>query len=586
LELWRGKPFGGVTRVIEADEETQRLLQLRITAQEDFADANLHLGAHHEIVDRLKTWVDENPERERMRSLHLLALYRAGRQLEATRAIDELNTYFAGAGLIPTPTLQQLCNQIFQQAPNLEQPSPAPVHLPLPIATLPPLLAAARKGFAGRERIRQCVELPLKEVTVLLGTPGIGKTALLGQIGKDFLATKSHFDSPRIAGAKAVPTIVPSPIARVVYCTCEPTEQAGLSPLRIGFGLVTPDQSFDWDHQIDELLRIIDAHLESNGIALFVDDIQWADEPTLRFIRRLTTREPKPNLAVICAGWPTEQTEALGAIPTVRRIQLRPLNRSETELAARAITADFLQQRRYEPAPLPELPTAAIEQLWSVSGGYPLLLRSFAIAYGLGVASDFDSNFDPTRDVVRDVGSRSDSDTNPDGGLHPGTDLDVDPDPVRDVGSRIDFAIAPAAVHDANPGTDREPGDHLDSGTYPDVRNADSIVDPQPGGHLDPGIDADLEQALAVVAQQLLKTLGADGQKITHLAALLGMELDEELLAVLSGFPLPVIRKTVNVLITLGIIDASYHFDSDTAPSPLPSPEASTPLPAQNSIFA
>ncbi len=81
LELWRGAPFGGVTRIVEADEAAQRLIDLRVTAQEDFADAILQLGGHTEIVDRLKTWVEENPERERLRILHLISLYRSGRSL-------------------------------------------------------------------------------------------------------------------------------------------------------------------------------------------------------------------------------------------------------------------------------------------------------------------------------------------------------------------------------------------------------------------------------------------------------------------------------------------------------------------------
>ncbi len=474
LELWRGTPYGGVTRIIEADEEAQRVTQLRVTAQEDFAEATLHLGGQTEIVDRLSTWVNENPERERLRSLHLLALYRSGRQVEAIRAIDELKEYFAEAGLIPTPTLARLCDDIFQQAPGLESNSTVPTRLPIPNATLPPILAAARRGFAGRDEVRRSLQLPLKDLVVLMGKPGIGKTALLGEIGKDLLRSSKSAATKPIASATPPPVVAAkkefgadpeTAIQRVVYCQCEPTEQTGLSPIRLGLGLVQLNPTQDWDLQINELLSIIDTHLESSGMALFVDDIQWADEPTMRFLRRLASRERKPNFAVICAGWSTEGTEAFCTLPTIRRIHLRPLTRTETELAAQAINIDF--ELHHELDGRKGLVESTYEQLWTISGGYPLLLRSVAIAYGLTPLLD---------------------------------DLTL-------------------AQRDNN---------------------------------------ADRKEVLPLVLQHLLKNLGTEGQHLARLASLIGMELDEEQLASVSGFELADVRKAVNGLIDIGIVDSSY----------------------------
>jgi DNA-binding SARP family transcriptional activator len=534
LELWRGSPFGGVTRIVEADEEAQRLNQLRITAQEDFADATLRTGGHTDIVDRLKRWVEEHPERERTRSLHLLALYRSGRQLEATHAIDKLNHYFAEVGLLPTPALKRLCDDIFQQAPTLETTEPTIGHLPEPTATLPAILAAARKGFAGREEIRRLLQAPLSDVTVLIGKPGIGKTALLGQVGHDLLRPLPSAEPARGLQTDPHNGIQPNGIQpngiqhngiqRVVYCQCEPTSQTGLAPILVGLGLVPSNGTSDWDYQIDQLLQTIDTHLEAAGLALFVDDIQWANEATMRFLRRLASRHTKPNLAVVCAGWPTKQTETLCALPTVRRIQLRPLDRHETELAAKAINIEL--SLHLERKGQRDVNRSVVEALWNISGGYPLLLRSAAIAYGLSETPGSLPNGLSGRSSDHLVAA------------HHNVKANHQPDQ--------DDVHNPAE-------TSAETSDPTYDPTYD--QTYDETCDPT----LDPtGQEQPLREALSLVVQHVLKTLDEDGIHIAQIASLIGDELDEEQLSAITGRDLAVVRSAVDGLIEIGIVDSSY----------------------------
>ena len=70
-----------------AQGEIARLEELRLAAVEDRIEADLGLGRHDQLVGELEALVAEHPTRERLRSLQMIALYRAGQAdaLEAYR---------------------------------------------------------------------------------------------------------------------------------------------------------------------------------------------------------------------------------------------------------------------------------------------------------------------------------------------------------------------------------------------------------------------------------------------------------------------------------------------------------------------
>jgi len=212
LALWHGPPLAGIPGRFA---ETQRALleEQWLTATEDSLDSDLALGRHAEIIPALTALSDDNPYRERLRALLMLALYRAGRQAEALAAFDKTRRLFsAELGIDPGPQMQDLQLRILNADPDLMD-VPAAEHPPaadeppaagdpaageasghetrafhVPPAQLPRDLAtfAGRRadldyvlaGFPGDGDRDQEDEHATASVTVIAGMPGVGKTTL------------------------------------------------------------------------------------------------------------------------------------------------------------------------------------------------------------------------------------------------------------------------------------------------------------------------------------------------------------------------------------------------------------------------
>jgi DNA-binding SARP family transcriptional activator/ABC-type transport system substrate-binding protein len=123
LALWRGHPLADLSLEPWAEAETARLEERRLTAFEDWADAELALGNHRELVPELEALVAEHPFREQLLERLVLALYRSGRQAEA------LSAYRRGAarlrtelGLEPSQSLRELEARVLQQHESLAAP--------------------------------------------------------------------------------------------------------------------------------------------------------------------------------------------------------------------------------------------------------------------------------------------------------------------------------------------------------------------------------------------------------------------------------------------------------------------------------
>lgn len=122
LGLWRGEPFSEFAGEHWVQPERVRLAELRGSAIEDRFAAKLDLEEHAEILGDLETAIAEFPDRERLRCIHMLGLYRAGRQTEALRQYQVFRERLAELGLEPSAELRDLERQILNHDSALSEP--------------------------------------------------------------------------------------------------------------------------------------------------------------------------------------------------------------------------------------------------------------------------------------------------------------------------------------------------------------------------------------------------------------------------------------------------------------------------------
>jgi DNA-binding SARP family transcriptional activator/class 3 adenylate cyclase len=121
LSLWRGPALAEFGSEPFAQIEGARLEDLRMYALEGRLEAELALGRHSAAVGELEALVAQFPLRERLHSLHMLALYRSGRHAEALADYQTFRrTLSEELGIEPSTSLRELERRVLQQDPSLE----------------------------------------------------------------------------------------------------------------------------------------------------------------------------------------------------------------------------------------------------------------------------------------------------------------------------------------------------------------------------------------------------------------------------------------------------------------------------------
>jgi DNA-binding SARP family transcriptional activator len=188
LELWRGEPLSDFAFEDFAQEEIARLQELQVAAMEEKIDAELAVGLSAELVPELEALISRHPLRERLRGQLMLALYRAGRQVEALAAYRETRSALLGElGIEPGRRLQDLERAILAQDPALDVTPSAPA------STIP--RDSARSGRRAAEPViglddeLEVLEAGLEDALsgrgrlfIVVGAPGAGKTRLADAI--------------------------------------------------------------------------------------------------------------------------------------------------------------------------------------------------------------------------------------------------------------------------------------------------------------------------------------------------------------------------------------------------------------------
>jgi DNA-binding SARP family transcriptional activator len=363
-------------------EQRGTLDGLRVRAYEVLADASLRLGAPAEAADAARAAATLAPFRESAHRLLMEAHEAAGNPAEALRAFEDLRRLLREElGTAPGPAAMAVHDRLLHGRPPRRAAAPPAVPA-IPSRRWPAPLDAARgrHAFVGRaveaSRLQDAWRDAAggsRRLVVLAGEAGIGKTRLAAE-----LAGHAHAHGA-VALYGRFEEEAPAPYQPVVQMLRGWAGGASLAPLadRLGqraaeLGIVLPEFAASAPpdagtlHESDlgaERLRLFDALaallVEIAGSApllVVLDDVHWADLPTLQLIGHLV-RAPSPERALFLATTRSgEGSEALAALlvglrreGVLQRLELGGLDVEETgalvaALGGRPASPAFVEQ--------------------------------------------------------------------------------------------------------------------------------------------------------------------------------------------------------------------------------------------------
>lgn len=180
LEKWTGPAYPELDETDEGRAEASRLEEVRSLLRESWAATQLAGGEIEGLVAELGVLVDEQPLRERPRSLLMSALVASGRRADALRVYDDFRRRLGDElGIEPSPALTA------EHARILAGSGDAPW---APASRLP----TSATSLIGRATLVDDVAALVEHerVATLLGPGGVGKTRLTVEVGHRLRASK------------------------------------------------------------------------------------------------------------------------------------------------------------------------------------------------------------------------------------------------------------------------------------------------------------------------------------------------------------------------------------------------------------
>lgn len=341
LIRWRGPAFSEVDGLVWIRAEQTRLEALKAAAVEADLDARLELGQNQEVIALAEHLLAEYPFREHLSAQLMLALYRVGRQADSLRVYQQMRRRLGEAlGIEPGPELAGLETSILLHRPELggapggngfsglglavppTRPPTRPANggrgIPLPTRIAPApaggLVGRGNELAAAAAAVRRADERQAVEVVLVTGEAGIGKTTLVAEA-----ARAAHAEAACILFGRGSEDL-PAPYRLLTeafehYAAHAPPEELADHVRTHGSELVRllpclerrvpelpPSRATDPATEryllfaaAVGLLRLIG---RQQAAVLVLDDLQWADQASLAFLRYLLDAEGPLPLAV------------------------------------------------------------------------------------------------------------------------------------------------------------------------------------------------------------------------------------------------------------------------------------------------
>ena len=382
------------------EEPRRRLEDLGLQARELRGDAGLAVGgaelAHAERA--AQELVERAPFRESGYLLLMRVREAQGNVVEALRVHDKLRTLLRDElGVAPGPQVQAEFDRMLKAENAAPAPAPTPTPArtpqPTPIADDAHAFFATRSGapFVGRrnelERLQRHFELAAegrRQLVLLEGEPGIGKTRLALQ----FMAECEAAGALALYGRCDAETLTPyQPFVEVLRRYVARSSPDRLAPWKAELGRVVPELASGDTRppEAAERYRLFDAASEvlaelarSQPVVLVLDDLHWADTPTLLMLRQIVRSADASPVLIVASFRDTERPTALvDMLVQLRRehfferIELRGLDEAD---ATRMI-------EEFGPHGMPEHVNRA---LWEETKGNPFFLEEMVRHLGAG----------------------------------------------------------------------------------------------------------------------------------------------------------------------------------------------------------
>jgi DNA-binding SARP family transcriptional activator len=307
-----------------------------------------------------------------------------------------------GAG--PEPETRQLYQALLREhPPGAGRPSEAGP-APPPASEVEALLGRVETPFVGREPQRAQLHRDLEAAwsgsgrsAIILGEAGIGKSRLVAEAVREAL---DHQDRVMVGRAHETQQILPFAVwieaLRMAGVPAEllagppfaPGVRRELARLLPELGPAPATASRDYGRLFEALGSLFAALSEARPLVLVAEDLQWADEMTLRFLGFLSRRLRRGRVLILATARREDVTAhpLLGAVLEELRhdahttlLPLGPLARRDAEALVDALM----------PSPGAADRPGLLDRLWGTSEGNPFVLVELIRAIREGaVAAD------------------------------------------------------------------------------------------------------------------------------------------------------------------------------------------------------